>query len=126
VFDDEDRHNDAWPVAQVVLVQRNYLLTSKAVSGGALLELCELMSRGATAGARIEAATAVTALCEAGGSVIRLKAPSVGVLVPTFELCEAGMEVDDLFMGFAAPSRAETDRLELWKHAGPEVSEQGS
>jgi hypothetical protein len=36
------------------------------------------------------------------------------------------LTLDDLFMGFAAPSRAETDRLELWKHAGPEVSEQGS
>ena len=38
--------------ALVVLVQRNYLLTSKAVSGGALLELCEMMSRASTTGAQ--------------------------------------------------------------------------
>lgn len=68
----------------------------------------------AVQGGRIESATALNSLCVAGGPAIRLKAPTVGLLVPTLELCEAGMQVNDAFMSMHSDSATEKSRLEVW------------
>eukprot|EP00976_Prorocentrum_cordatum_P016338 328356-Prorocentrum_minimum.AAC.2 len=85
----------------------------KAVHGGALLELTECLTRGGSTGARAESAAAIDALCAAGGQHVRIKAPQSGMLVPALELCEAGMTIQDAFMGAVSAAPIERERVSV-------------